>query len=163
QPASQSPAILWTTTISSSSDEATARRSSSRLEPVLDPGRRRPDVRPCEPNSCACESVPDLRRRWQKPRCPKIPPQQRGTSGPRLVLPWQCSSVDRCGFKHVAREMNAGHLQSFGKFWPHARGEKFSQNFAVFAYAALAKNEDVLHGHNVSFHASEFSDADHLT
>src|SRR5260370_24199041 len=150
-------------TTSSSADEATVRRSSSRLEPVLDPGRRRRDVRPCEPNSCVCGSVPDLLRHWQRPRCPGIPRQQRGTSGSRLVLPLQCSSVNRCGFKHVAREMNAGHLQSFGKFGPYAGGKKFSQNFAVVAYAPLAKNENVLHGHNIPFHPSELSDADYLT
>ena len=60
------------------------------------------------------------------------------------------------------RQFNAANLQYFSKTWPHSGCTEIAGYFAVGSDTGLAEGKNFLHRDDVTFHASDFLDADNL-
>src|SRR5215469_2066418 len=72
-----------------------------------------------------------------------------------LLMSW-------CSVEHRNWHLHTGDNQTFRELRSNSRGHEITNDLAALADAALAENENVLHGHHVSFHASDLRDAGHF-
>ena len=66
-------------------------------------------------------------------------------------------------FKHGGWELNSGNAQALGESRTDAGGHEVADDLAGFANATFAKDEDVLHGDDIAFHAGDFRDVGDFT
>src|ERR1700733_5885512 len=59
--------------------------------------------------------------------------------------------------EHFEGQMNSSHLEALGEFGTNSGRHELAEDFTFFADAATLEHEDLLHGHDVGFHAGDFS------
>ena len=76
-----------------------------------------------------------------------------------MLIDWPISTTV---WKSDCGQRNPGSAQLFVEAGPDAGGLESAQNLAVFRDAGLLKQEDVLHGDLLAFHAHQFGDVSDL-